>query len=100
MHVARFNTAVTTGDWAVFLAALHPDAVMAFIGPPAGPFRGREAIAAAYAAQPPDDTIEIHGVRSDGSRDVITFAWSRGGTGTLTLLRRDGLVAEMTIAFD
>ena len=28
-------------------------------GIPVGPFRGREAIAAAYRAQPPDDEIEL-----------------------------------------
>ncbi|GGR47278.1 hypothetical protein GCM10010168_77700 [Actinoplanes ianthinogenes] len=96
-HVERFNNAVTSGDWSPFVEALHPDAVMRFVGVPAGPRRGREAIAAAYAAEPPDDTIGIAGVRADGERDVVDFAWSRGGSGTLTLRYLDGQVVELTV---
>jgi steroid delta-isomerase len=95
-HIARFNDAVTSGDWTAFLDALHPDAVMTFIGPPVGPFRGRAAIAEAYAANPPDDTMRVVGVLGD----VVSFEWSRGGTGTLTLGCRDGQVAELTVRFD
>ncbi|WP_262284044.1 nuclear transport factor 2 family protein [Micromonospora sp. MA102] len=99
-HVARFNTAVTSGDWAPFLDALHPHAIMTFVGRAVGPQRGRDAIAIAYAEQPPDDTIRVNGIRSDGDRDVITFAWSRGGTGTLTLGYSGGRVAELIVQFD
>ncbi|MFE9957328.1 nuclear transport factor 2 family protein [Micromonospora sp. NPDC005299] len=99
-HVARFNTAVTSGDWAPFLDALHPDAVMTFVGRAVGSQRGRDAIAIAYAEHPPDDTIRVSGLRSDGDRDVVTFAWSRGGTGTLTLHYSGGQVAELIVQFD
>ncbi|WP_328471754.1 nuclear transport factor 2 family protein [Actinoplanes sp. NBC_00393] len=99
-HITRFNTAVTSGDWSPFIAALHPDAVMTFIGPPAGPFHGREAIAEAYAADPPGDTLKVVDIRSDGETDLVTFEWSRGGTGTLTLRHAAGQVTALTVRFD
>jgi hypothetical protein len=74
--------------------------VLAFVGPPVGPFTGRDEIAAAYAAQPPDDTLEMGSVRVEGDTELIAFRWSRGGTGTMRLRRRDGLVAELTVIFD
>lgn len=98
-HVDRFNAAVTSGDWTSFIAALHPDAVMTFIGPPVGPFHGRDAIAQAYAADPPDDTIRIVDIRSDGETGLVTFEWSRGGTGTLTLRHTGEQVSSLTIRF-
>ena len=99
-HVERFNAAVGSGDWSAVVAALAPDAVMSFVGPPVGPFAGRDAIAAAYAANPPDDTIRIRQVRSDGDTDVVAFAWSRGGTGTLEIEHRDGRIVRLLVRFD
>jgi len=99
-HIDRFNAAVTGGDWTEFLAGLAPDAVMTFAGPPVGPFAGRDAIAGAYAAAPPDDTMEIRSVDTDGPTDVVAFAWSRGGTGTVTITRAAGLITVLAIAFD
>lgn len=46
-HVALFNAAVRSGDWSAFVATFAPDATMGFVGVPAGPFRGRDAIAQA-----------------------------------------------------
>jgi hypothetical protein len=51
-HVAAFNNSVRSGDWAAFADRLTSDATMRFAGVPAGPFNGREAIAAGYASQP------------------------------------------------
>ena len=99
-HVAGFNAAVLSGDFTEFVQRFHPDAVMTFVGPPVGPFTGRAEIAAAYAAQPPDDTMEISSVRAEGDAELIAFRWSAGGSGTMRLRRRDGLVAELTIIFD
>ena len=45
-YIEGFNTAVTTGDWSTLISGLHPDAVMTFVGPPVGPFVGRDAIVA------------------------------------------------------
>ena len=99
-HVERFNAGVTTGDWTAFLGGFTDDAVMTFEGPPVGPFAGREAIAEGYAAQPPDDTMEITSVRSDGDTDRVAFRWSRGGAGTMTIRRRGELIIDLTVAFD
>ena len=69
-HVERFNEAVRSGDYAPMLAAFAPDAEMAFEGVAAGPFVGREAIAAAYAAQPPTDEVLLLGpIREEDGRD-------------------------------
>jgi steroid delta-isomerase len=99
-HIDLFNTAVTTGDWSAFVAGFHPDAVMTFVGPPVGPFTGRDAIAEAYAADPPDDTMRMVAASRDGGADIVTFAWSRGGTGTMTLHYRDDLISALTVTFD
>jgi steroid Delta-isomerase len=99
-HIDRFNAAVTSGDWSALLATLHPGAVMTFVGVPAGPYAGREAIAEAYATDPPDDTMRVLSVRCDEAADVVAFEWSRGGTGTLTIRRGGGLITGLAIRFD
>jgi hypothetical protein len=99
-HVERFNAGVTSGDWSAFLAGFTADAVMTFEGPPVGPFVGRDAIAQGYAAQPPDDTMEITSVRSAGDTERVAFRWSAGGTGTMTIRRRGELIAGLTVTFD
>jgi hypothetical protein len=99
-HIDRFNTAVSTGDWSTVLATLHPDAVMTFVGPPVGPFVGRDAIAEAYATNPPNDTMRALEVSSDGQADIIHFEWSRGGTGTLTIHRDAYQITSLLIRFD
>lgn len=71
------------------------DAELAFVGPPVGPFHGRAAIAAAYAAQPPDDTVSIAGpVAVEGDEVVVPYRGdATGATGTMRLTEAgDGLV--------
>jgi steroid Delta-isomerase len=71
-------------------------AELVFEGIPVGPFVGREAIAAAYAAHPPDDEIVL--VDGDG-----TYAWaSEPGrqAGQLFLEERDGEIARLVIRYD
>ncbi|MEV6634570.1 nuclear transport factor 2 family protein [Actinoplanes sp. NPDC051470] len=99
-HIDRFNAAVLTGDWAELVATLHPDATMTFVGPPVGPFHGRDAIASAYAENPPDDTMRPREVTATGATEVVTFEWTRGGTGTLTITRDAGLIRSLLIVFD
>lgn len=100
-HIDRFNAAVTGGDWAPFLAGLAPDAVMTFSGgPPVGPFTGRPAIAAAYATDPPSDTMAIRSVRTDGATDIVAFTWSRGGAGAVSITWAGELVTALSISFD
>jgi steroid delta-isomerase len=99
-HIDRFNTAVSSGDWSAVLATLHPEAVMTFVGIPLGPFVGRDAIAEAYAQNPPDDTMRSLEVRSDGPADIVYFEWTRGGTGTLTIHRDADQITRLSIRFD
>jgi steroid Delta-isomerase len=99
-HAVAFNAAVRSGDFGEFATTFAPDAVMRFVGVPAGPFAGREAIAAAYAAQPPDDTLTVRSVSTEGDTDTVRFDWDRGGGGTMVVRWHDGLVADLTVSFD
>jgi hypothetical protein len=98
-HVAAFNECVRCGDWGAFADRFAPEAVMRFAGVPAGPFAGRAAIAAGYAAQPPSDTLTVLRAASSGDVDKLWFAWDGGGTGTMTLRWRGQFVAELTVTF-
>ena len=67
------------------------DAELAFEGVAVGPFRGKPAIAQAYAEQPPDDEIVILRARESGEDLVVAdYAWraepaSRAGSMILRL---------------
>jgi hypothetical protein len=99
-HVAAFNDSVRSGDWADFATRFTPDATMRFAGVPAGPFTGREAIAAGYAAQPPSETLTVTRAASSGDMDELRFAWDTGGgTGTMTLRWSGALISELTVSF-
>jgi hypothetical protein len=63
-HVAAFNAAVTSGDFASFLQRFGDAAVVRFENVPGAgtvEFVGRAAFSAAYEQQPPDDLIEVAG---------------------------------------
>ena len=83
-YIARHNEGVRSGDWEPLGECLAEDATLEFEGVPVGPFRGRDAIVAAYRAQPPDDEVRI--VEAvDGDPVVADYVWSResgepGGT--------------------
>jgi hypothetical protein len=94
-HVSRFNEGVRTGDWSRMLELLADDAVLEFDGIPAGPFHGRDAIGAAYRAQPPDDEI----VLLEGGPG---YAWSRNPdvkAGELHLGEREGRIARVRVVY-
>ena len=100
-HADRFNEAVRSHDWSAFVATFTEDAVMRFVGVPAGPYEGREAIAAAYASRPPDDTMTVRAVEElDPQTARVRYRWDRGGDGTMTVQWRDGMVADLTVAID
>lgn len=82
------------------MAPFTDDAVLTVVGVPAGPFRGRDQIAAAYEAQPPDDTLSVRETGSDGDVDTVAFDWDTGGSGTMRLRWQGHELAELTIAFD
>jgi steroid delta-isomerase len=78
------------------VSAFAEDAELMFEGIPVGPFVGREAIGAAYAARPPDDEIVLLG--DDG-----TYAWSSApdvSAGQMFLTERDGEISRLVIRYD
>jgi steroid Delta-isomerase len=103
-HVELFNRGVRTGDFAAMCEQLAEDAHLVFEGVPVGPFAGRDAIAAAYREQPPDDTIEVLGaVETADGTIVADYAWSapaplRAGELHLTPAA-DGRIAHMRVTF-
>jgi steroid Delta-isomerase len=99
LYVDLFNSAVVTGDWDRWAAALTQDVVMEFVGVPAGPYTGRSAVLDAYRKHPPDDTIEPGGSVSHAAVDVIEFDWSRGGGGVLRLSWRADRVSKIVVEF-
>jgi catechol 2,3-dioxygenase-like lactoylglutathione lyase family enzyme len=102
-HVARFNAGVRGGDFGAMVDGFTGDAELVFEGIPVGPFRGRDAIAAAYRAQPPDDEIELLDAEEDGQgRVVATYAWRRRPgvpAGSLLLEPRDGRIARLVVHY-
>jgi hypothetical protein len=95
-HVARFNHGVRTGDWSRMLELIDDDAVLDFEGIPVGPFHGREAIGAAYAAQPPSDEI----VLLEGGP---AYAWAGEPSeraGELHLDERDGRITRIRVVYE
>ncbi|GAB3756284.1 hypothetical protein GCM10028864_38260 [Microlunatus parietis] len=57
------------------LAGFTDDAELIFEGPPVGPYRGREAIRAGYAAAPPDDTLRTLDRAVAEDRITARYAW-------------------------
>ena len=102
-HVATFNTAVRCGDFAPLVALFDEDATLEFEGVPVGPFRGRTAIAAAYAAQPPTDTMTILSVRSEVDGTVVEeFSWSADGgvrSGEMRLTVQGDRIRRLVVSF-
>jgi steroid Delta-isomerase len=102
-HVRRFNEGVRTGDFGPMLAAFAPDAEMVFKGVPAGPFAGRDAIAEAYARQPPDDEVVLLGEpRVEGDAVESDYAWASKGTraGRMILTAREGEIARLVVTLE
>ena len=99
-HVAEFNQAVDSGDWAGFADRFTDDAMMTFPDLPVPAAHGRDAILAAYVASPPDDSMVALGATTDEETDHVEFAWSRGGTGQMWITWRGDLVASLEVRFD
>ncbi len=102
-HVERFNEAVRSGDYRPMLAAFAPEAEMVFEGVPAGPFRGLDAIAAAYASRPPTDEVLLLGpAREENGVTVADYAWAGDGrrAGRMLLSARDGLITRLVVTFE
>lgn len=102
-HVALFNAGVRSGDFAPMLEHFTDDAELVFEGVPVGPFVGREAIAAAYAAQPPDDELDVLAVERDGDTLVVPYSWRREGgrrSGRMLFATREGRISRLVVTFE
>jgi hypothetical protein len=102
-HVRHFNDAVRTGDFGAMVDGFAADAEMSFEGAPVGPFAGRDAIAAAYAAQPPDDEIRLLGdARVEGDTVETDYAWAADGrrAGRMILTARGAEITRLVVTFE
>jgi hypothetical protein len=102
-HVETFNAAVASGDFAPLVALFADDAELAFPGLPIGPFRGRQAIADAYRAQPPTDTMTVRDTRVEPDGALVEgFSWAADGerrSGEMRLELRGDLIARLEVTF-
>jgi steroid Delta-isomerase len=101
-HVRRFNDGVRSGNFGPMAAGFTEDAEMHFEGVPVGPFVGREAIAAAYRDQPPDDEIEILGTAESDGMVVARYAWLRDHgkqAGEMRLTPQNGRIKKLVVTF-
>ena len=102
-HVETFNAAVATGDFGPLVALFAEDASLEFAGVPVGPFIGREAIAEAYGAQPPTDTMTILDMHVDPDGMVVeAFSWSADEgvrSGEMRLTVDGGRIRRLVVGF-
>jgi steroid Delta-isomerase len=102
-HVELFNQGVRTGDFAPMLELFTDDAELVFEGVPVGPFEGRDAIAAAYAAQPPDDELDVLSFEEQDGAIVAPYAWRRDArpqSGRMIFTMREGKIARLVVTFE
>jgi steroid Delta-isomerase len=102
-HVQRFNEAVRSGDFTAMVEGFTPDAEMVFQGVPVGPFIGRDAIAEAYARQPPGDEVRLLGApRVEGDGVESDYAWATDGSraGRIFVSAREGAIARLVVTFE
>jgi len=102
-HVELFNQGVRSGDFAPMLEQFAEDAELVFEGVPAGPFHGKEAIAAAYASNPPDDQVDVLSSEQDDGTIVARYAWradSGRPAGRMIFTTRDERIARLVVTFE
>jgi steroid delta-isomerase len=100
-HVDRFISAAVSGIFDEMVVHFRDDAVVAFEGIPVGPFRGRDEIAGAYRAQPPDDQLVLLEMLNDAPDSVeVGYAWSIAPdhrAGTMMIERRGDLITRLVV---
>jgi RimJ/RimL family protein N-acetyltransferase len=99
-YVTAHNDGVRSGNWEGLGPYFAEDAELVFEGPPVGPFRGRDAIVAAYRAQPPDDTVELLDVTEQDGAVTAGYAWSAepgSRAGELRAELRDGEIVRLVV---
>jgi steroid delta-isomerase len=102
-HVELFNAGVRTGDFAPMLEQFTDDAELRFEGVPAGPFAGKQKIADAYAANPPDDEIDIVSAEEGDHEIVARYAWRADEgrpAGRMIITPRGERIARLVVTFE
>jgi hypothetical protein len=85
------------------LEGFSDDAEMEFRGIPVGPFIGKDAIAAAYLAQPPDDEMRVLEEREQEGRVEARYAWLAEpgvAAGEMLVTHEGGLIRKLVVTFD
>jgi hypothetical protein len=102
-HVEHFNAGVRTGDWGPMLAGFEDAAEMEFRGILVGPFVGKDAIAAAYRDQPPDDEMRVLEKRETEGRVEARYAWlaePEVAAGEMMLTAEGAKIRKLVVTFD
>jgi hypothetical protein len=102
-HVERFNAGVGSGDWLQMLQQFDDGAELEFRGVPAGPFVGRNAIAAAYADRPPDDQVRVLEERERDGVVEARYAWLAEpdvAAGEMLLTVEGERIKKLVVTFD
>ena len=102
-HVELFNEGVRTGDFGPMLEQFTDDAELRFEGAPAGPFVGKQAIAEAYAANPPDDEVDIVSSEESERELVARYAWRADAgrpAGRMIITPRGDQIARLVVTFE
>ena len=97
-HVRRFNQGVRTKDFSEMLDHFADDAELHFHGVPVGPFEGKDAIAAAYRDNPPDDEIVLITDGGDGG----DYAWRSDPAriaGRIAIRSESGRITRLDVTF-
>ena len=102
-HCERFNRGVITGNYDDMLKHLDEEVELIFVGVPAGPFVGRDAVTHAYRVSPPDDQIVLLATRVLSDTTVEgDYAWLSNTSikaGELRLTVHDRLVTRVVVTF-
>ena len=102
-HVQLFNDGVRTNDFGPMLEQFADDAELVFVGVPAGPFVGKDAIETAYREQPPDDEVDVRAVRREGAETVADYGWRKEPgvrAGEMRLTEEGGEIRRLVITFE
>lgn len=104
-YVRAHNRGVRSGDFSQLVELFAGHASMSFHGLPRpfGPFDGRDAIAEAFAAHPPDGELVLDAIESDGEFVRARYRWRAqpdAPGGRLRLRAHRDRIAELTIYID
>jgi hypothetical protein len=99
-YVSLHNRGVRGAELDALASLFADDAVLAFVGIPAGPFHGRAEIRRAFEAQPPTDELVIGEVEGSESEAAASYAWRSSPSvreGTIRLRAAGGRIATLRV---